>query len=67
MNTSTLRDTILKDLKREKGFKDMVSTNIDGFHFSAADIALPNVNGDTADVYRISVIKYAANEKALSV
>ena len=66
MNISTLRDTILQNLKNDKAFDGMVTVNMNGYFFSAADIALP-VEGDEPDVYRIAVVKHGAKEKPLSV
>jgi len=57
MESSELRDRILQNLKYEKEFFGMVNANINGYYFSAADIALPTPNG-TLIVFRIAVIKH---------
>lgn len=56
-NSAFIRDTIIQNLKNEQDFDGMVSTEIDGNYFSAADIALPDSDGN-CEVYRIAVIKH---------
>lgn len=56
-NTNYVRDTILQKLRLNDSFNGMVTAEINGFNFSAADIAILGNDG-RSEVYRISVIKY---------
>ena len=62
METSTLRNAIIEKLRNEKGFKNIVTANISGSYFSAADIALTDMDGKH-EVYRIAVIKHRPQKK----
>ena len=56
-NSAFIRDTILNNLRNERDFDGMTATELNGYHFSAADIALPDNDGN-CEVYRIAVIKH---------
>lgn len=56
-NSAFIRNTIIQNLKKEKDFDGMVAAELNGFHFSAADIALLDNDGN-CEVYRIAVIKH---------
>lgn len=56
-NSSFIRDTIVDNLKRDENFDGMVSSELNGFNFSATDIAVPDTDGN-CEVYRIAVIKH---------
>ena len=59
MEASELRDRILLCLKKEKDFSGIVSANIDGYFCSAADIAVPDSDGNIG-VFRLAVVKHGS-------
>lgn len=56
-NSAIIRDIVIQNLKREQDFDSIVSAVINGNYFSAADIAIPDSNGN-CEVYRMIVIKH---------
>ena len=57
MESSELRDKIVRNLKNDKEFSGMASADVNGNYFSAADVALPSGN-DNGDIFRIAVVKH---------
>jgi len=56
-DTFFIRDAIIKLLKKKKEFNTMAAAEINGFNFSAADIALSD-GQEGYETYRIVVISY---------
>ena len=58
MNQSKhIRDAVLKHLKMEREFNGMITAEIDGCNFAAADIAFPGTE-NRRQVYRLIIIKH---------
>jgi len=57
MDTLSLRNAILQNLKNQTAFENIVTANINGNYFSAADVALAEKKGEP-EVYRIVVIRH---------
>ncbi|MCL2861426.1 MAG: hypothetical protein FWE22_03345 [Firmicutes bacterium] len=55
--TNFIRSTILECLRNNHDFNGIVSAEIDGFNFSAVDIALPD-SDNRCQVYRIVIVKH---------
>ena len=53
-----IRDRVIAILEKEEGFNGMVAAEINGCVCSAADIALPDENGDS-EVFRIAVVPHS--------
>ena len=60
-DTACVRDDIIRLLRGEKNYSGMVSIEIDGYFFSAAEVALPDNEGN-CEVFRIAVISYQKQE-----
>ena len=56
-NMTLIRNSIVQNLKRERGVAGLAAVEIDGDSFSAVDVALPDENGNY-EVYRITVTKH---------
>ncbi len=57
----TMRDKIVESLKKEDGFQSMTVANVNGFYFAAADIAVPDANGEVKE-YRIGVVSVSRDK-----
>ncbi len=57
----TIRDKVVESLKKEESFHNMTIVKVDGFHFAAADIAVPDENGGIKE-YRIGVVSGRRND-----
>jgi len=52
-----IRNEIIKNFKINRDFDDMLTAEIDGHNFSAADIAFPD-SANYCQVYRLIIIKH---------
>ena len=63
MESAIIRDTIIKNLKKEKNFNNMVVVEINGILSAAADIAL-SVGKNECQIFRIAVIPHKTQRRS---
>ena len=65
MKSITIRDAIIRNLKNEKEFKDMVAVPLDGIMSAAADVAFFDDGAQKMQVFKIAVVPYKPDKKML--